>query len=143
MTLRRLAAAAALLSLIPACSGDPAKLQGERWVLDPASIARLGVEVPAGTIVDLTFGEDGSLGGTSGCNTYHATYQAGNGSLDLGDIAVTEMACEDPAVMELESAYLDAFSQVTGWKVQPGFEQRPALTLTDGDRVELRYTALA
>ena len=85
MTSRRLAGAALLL-LLAACSGDPGKLVGHRWVLDPTSIARLQVEVPAGTIVDLRF-EEADLSGTSGCNHYGASYEAGNGSIDLGQIS--------------------------------------------------------
>jgi len=131
--------AASLLLL--ACSGDPGKLRNVRWVLDPSTIARLGVEVPAGTIVDVVFG-DGSLHGTSGCNGYGGSYDAGNGSLDLGDINVTAKACSDPAIMSLESAYLDAFATMDGWRVGATSDGRPSLTLTGGSDVSLRYTAV-
>jgi heat shock protein HslJ len=141
MTSRRLLGAALLLLLPAACSGDPGKLVGHRWVLDPASIARLQVEVPAGTIVDLRF-EEADLSGTSGCNRYGASYEAGNGSLDLGQIQLTMMACEDPALSDLEAAYLEAFATVGGWRVGVAGDERPSLTLTGDDGVELRYTAV-
>jgi hypothetical protein len=141
MTRRRLAAAAALPLLLVACSGDPAKLHGVRWVLDPSSIARLGVEVPAGTIVDLVFA-DGSLHGNSGCNDYEGSYDAGNGSLDLGDIQVSAKSCEDPAVVTLDAAYLEAFATMDGWRVGETSDGRPSLTLTGSSEVALRYTAV-
>jgi putative lipoprotein len=144
MNLRRLTAAALPLLLVAlvACSGSPEQLVGVRWVLDPWSVARLGVEVPAGTIVDLRFDGDGRLGGTSGCNTYGGPYEAGSGSLSLGDIAVSAMACEEGSIMTLESAYLEAFASVSGWRVEAGPDGRGSLKLTGGDAVELRYTAV-
>ncbi|MEX0985387.1 MAG: META domain-containing protein [Actinomycetota bacterium] len=138
MTPRRLVAAIALV--LVACSGSGDQLVGPTWVLDPWSIARLGIEVPAGTIVDLRF-EGTELGGTSACNHYGGPYEAGSGSVRLGDIAVTARACEDASLMGLESAYLEAFSKVDGWRIQDGEGGRPSLKLTGGG-VELRYTAV-
>lgn len=138
MTPRRLVAAIALV--LVACSGSGDRLVGSTWVLDPWSIARLGIEVPAGTIVDLRF--DGSeFGGTAACNHYGGPYEAGSGSVRIGDIMVSSRACEDGSLMELDTAYLEAFAEVDGWRIQDGEGGRPSLKLT-GDGVELRYTAV-
>jgi heat shock protein HslJ len=130
---------AAFLLVLVACSGGQ-ELVGLTWVLDPWSIAKLGIDVSAGTIVDLRF-DGAQLEGSAACNTYGGPYEAGGGSLDIGEIVVTTRACEDPALMALESAYLEAFARVGGWKIGTADDGRPSLTLT-GDGVELRYTAV-
>ncbi len=138
--MRRASILAVIVVAVTACSGSAERLVGPTWVLDPWSIARLGIEVPAGTIVDLRF--DGTeLGGTSACNHYGGSYEAGSGSVRLGGISVTTRACEDASLMELESAYLKAFTEVDGWRIQDGEGGRPSLKLTGGG-FELRYTAV-
>jgi len=139
MISRRGAATVALALTLVGCGGSADQLTGTTWVLEPWSIARLGIEVPAGTIVDVRF-DGAELGGTAACNHYGGGYEAGRGSLDLGDLAVTQMACVDASLMTLESVYLEAFSKVESWKVQDvdGFTK---LTLT-GSGVELRYAAV-
>ncbi len=70
----------------------------------------------------LTF-EDGQASGTAACNSYGGAYQAGDdGSLSFEGFAVTEMAC-DPALMTLESAYLEVLGG------SPGSSVDAALTL--------------
>lgn len=54
--------------------------------------------------------------GTSGCNTYGGSYEADDGSISLGAMSMTEMACDEP-LMALESAYLDALAGATGYQI--------------------------
>jgi heat shock protein HslJ len=80
----------------------PVPLTGTRWVLDPAS---LGVAVPAGTSITANFSAT-TISGSSGCNTYRATYTVGaDGAFSLGPVAMTARAC-DPATNAAEWAFL-------------------------------------
>ena len=112
--------------LVGACASDSGggaggaggDLTGVTWVLDRASMMTLVDDVPKDARVDITF--DGSQAhGSSGCNSYGGGYEAnaGSGELTFGDLASTAMACGDDRLMELESAYLAALGDVTGYQV--------------------------
>lgn len=118
--------------------GDPMAGPNGGWVLVEAVPA---IEVPDPARVTLVVEErdDGTLGagGTAACNSYGGTLVAGaDGAWSLTDVASTEMGCE-PALMEAESAYLDALVAIDTW-------ERPAddsLLLTGPD-VTLRFELL-
>jgi heat shock protein HslJ len=98
--------------------GGGGDLTGVTWVLDRASMMTLVDDVPKNARVDISF--DGSQArGTSACNSYGGGYEAdaSAGTLTFGDLASTEMACLDDNVMALESAYLSALGDVTGYQV--------------------------
>lgn len=57
--------------------------------------------------VTIEFG-DGVAGGRSACNSYGGNYTLQGTSLTIGEVAMTEMACEPQEVMQLESQYLAA-----------------------------------
>lgn len=71
----------------------------------------------AGTEIALTFGEDGTVSGTSGCNDYSGTYESEGDSLSFGAIAVTGRECLAEGVMEQETRFLAALSAVETWRV--------------------------
>jgi heat shock protein HslJ len=61
----------------------------------------------AGTELTARFGNDGTLSGSSGCNTYTAPYTTDKGAIEVTMPAATQKACAEPAgVMEQEAAYL-------------------------------------
>lgn len=102
---------------------DPDALVGVVWRLDDPSIAALAGGVPDPAAVSLEFA-DGRVSGRSACNSYFGDYTADDdGSLSVGALGGTEMACEEP-LMTLESAYLAALADVTGFSIDAG-----ALTL--------------
>ena len=107
----------------PTPAGD---LGGTSWIL--RGIA--GVE-PAGEST-LTF-EAGGAGGSTGCNTFRGEYAVDGSSLVFSPLATTKRACADPALMDQESAVLDALAGVTSWEL--GGDGR----LTLGGSVELVY----
>lgn len=84
-------------------------LAGTAWVLQ---------ELGGATLVDvepsLTFGGDGTVSGSAGCNTFSGTYTLDGATLAFGPLATTKMACADPT-MFVESAFLAAMAGVTGW----------------------------
>jgi heat shock protein HslJ len=72
-----------------------------------------------GTEVTAVFGEDGTLAGTAGCNTYRATYEIDGAAITIGKPVATEKACTTPeGVMEQEQAYLSALPLTASYRVE-------------------------
>jgi heat shock protein HslJ len=89
---------------------DDAALDGA-WVLTAATVDGQTLSLNEQYRVTMTI--DGSeIGGRAACNSYGGSFSMDNDSFHLGDIAVTEMACE-PAVMQIESAFLSGLARVT------------------------------
>ena len=124
-----------VLLLATACSEDPSRLAGPTWILDPSTIAALGIQVPAGTRVDIRF-EDGRASGTAGCNTYSATYRADGADLSFDQIVATTRACDD-ALTALETDYLDRLAQTDSFQ----FSGSGASLILSGSSKPLGYTA--
>jgi heat shock protein HslJ len=135
--MRRVIVALCLIGLLPSCSEDPQALLGRTWILDPSSIAILGIEVPAGTRVDLVFQDDGTAAGTAGCNTYGAGYDASGADLSFDEIRVTAMACQPSSLMTLEAGYLDLLAQTDSFQIASAGS---SLILSGGPR-PLGFTA--
>ena len=79
-----------------------------------------GVPVPEGAGLSLSVSFDGKVEGTTGCNRFTGTAEMDAGTLILGPLAVTEMACAEPEKMEREAAWLKALGEVRGFVVSPG-----------------------
>jgi heat shock protein HslJ len=105
-----------LSTLAAGCTEDPADLGGRTWVLDPSSVAAMGLQVPAGTRVDLTF-EGDRASGTAACNTYSAGFVAAGADLSFDQIVATTRACED-ALMTLERRYLEILAATDSYEVE-------------------------
>jgi heat shock protein HslJ len=79
-----------------------------------------------GTELTATFGADGNLSGSAGCNTYSATYQVEGSKMSLGPVAATRKACEQPeGVMDQELQFLTALGTTASYQLR-------------GDSLELR-----
>ena len=83
----------------------------------------LGQEVPEGTEIIALFGpgeedEPSTIGGSAGCNSYSAPYEAEDDQLSIvGPIATTMAICPDEALAQLESAYLTALEKSKGYEI--------------------------
>ena len=109
-----------VLGVVSACGGDDggggadaSSLEAKPWVLTS------GVSLPQGDTVarpSASF-RGGTVGGSTGCNRYTAGYTVDGGSLHLGQIATTRMACVPPADA-IEREYLAALGKVTGWRLE-------------------------
>ena len=131
---------AALLVLVAAggCGGgdeptsDPSSVEGVPWVL----VSGVDVDGWEASAPSISFGEDGTASGSSGCNQWGGSYTFDGDTLELGEIAMTSMGCPPPAD-EVERAYMDALEQASRWRLED-----EELVLLDGDNAELlRYQA--
>lgn len=78
-----------------------------------------GQPVPEDADLSLEISPEGRVTGTTGCNRFTGTVELDAGMLVFGPLAVTEMACLDPARMEREAAYLKALGEAYGFVVSP------------------------
>jgi heat shock protein HslJ len=95
--------------------GSVADLTGTAWHL--VSLARGPGEVQSvleGTRITAVYGDDGSLGGSAGCNRYATNFTQDNDALTIGPITSTMMYCGEPVgVMDQEAAYLTALESAS------------------------------
>jgi heat shock protein HslJ len=70
-----------------------------------------------GTEVTATFGEDGKLTGSAGCNTYEASYTTDRSKIKISDVTATDKACDAP-IMEQEQAYLSALPLAVSYTIE-------------------------
>jgi heat shock protein HslJ len=87
--------------------------------------------------ITLTFEDDGRVGGTAACNSYGAQARIEGDRFEVDALAQTEMACEPPAVMEAEAAYLSALQRADT------IGHDGARLVLAGPEVELTYEPLA
>ncbi len=108
---------------------QPASLTGTAWSGIYYNDGDALVSAVAGSEFTATFSEDGTVQGTTGCNTYSGPYTVDGEAMEIGPLASTQMACaEDP--MAQEAGYLGALDRTTSFAIE-GDE----LTLLDSDGV--------
>ena len=97
---------------------EPLVLEGTDWNLDAFNDGQGAfVNVMDGTKITASFGSDGNLGGSGGCNDYNTTYTADFSNISIGPIMSTQMACSEPeGVMDQESKYLTALEQAATYR---------------------------
>jgi len=90
-----------------------AALVGPEWVLTGLDFRE---PAPAEPEINITFAEDGSVSGSSGCNRFNGKFEEGAdlGSISPGPFMSTMMACE-PAAMELEQLFLQRLGSATSF----------------------------
>ena len=93
---------------------DPAALEGESWILTQMLTAGGQTEIVQ-TGVSAEF--DGStISGNSGCNAYHASYEATGSEISLGPIAATKKICPEDE-QSTEDRYLQLLAEIGSFEV--------------------------
>jgi heat shock protein HslJ len=97
----------------------PFPLEGIPWVLGLyRGSAGSTVPVIPTTSVTAFFSPSGIINGSAGCNSYTGGYTtSGQDGLSIGALAVTQMYCGDPGVMDQETAYLTLLRTVASYQV--------------------------
>jgi heat shock protein HslJ len=90
----------------------------------------------ADTEMTVSFEDDGTIAGSGGCNTYDGTYTADGGTLTIGPLAATRVAC-DEAIMTQEQQFLAALGGAVAYQTDGG---EMALTSADGS-IAVKLTA--
>jgi heat shock protein HslJ len=109
-----------------ASPADPSALEGTPWVL----ASGIDVEGWEDVAPSATFAE-GMVSGSTGCNRFRGSYTVDGETLELGEIAMTAMACPPPADA-VEREYADALESVRAWRAE-----EDELVLLDSDGAEL------
>jgi heat shock protein HslJ len=76
-----------------------------------------GAKVLDGTQLTATFSTDSRVSGSSGCNSYFGSADAKTGTLSVGPLASTMMACLADGVMPQEQRYLAALQAAKSFVV--------------------------
>jgi heat shock protein HslJ len=93
---------------------NPADLEGVSWILTQMTTVGGQTEIVQ---VGVSAEFDGSaISGTSGCNRYHASYEAQGSSISFGPIAGTKKLCGDPED-STETRYLQLLADVGSYRV--------------------------
>lgn len=118
-------------------AAEPAAFEGTNWQLaEYATEGGAAVPVPEAVAATATFA-DGTVSGNGGCNNYRASYTLDGGSITIGEIAGTLMACDGPKGT-VETAFFTVFPKMTNVAVTGD-----VLELTgDGGKLILRFTAV-
>ncbi|MFJ2917205.1 META domain-containing protein [Streptomyces sp. NPDC087307] len=99
-------------------SEPPAPLTGTTWTVISLVSGTTSSSLPEGTERKawLTFGEDGSVRGGLGCNSFRGTAQVTGSTLTFGPAGGTKMMCPDPG-MKLERALLAILDGRTTYRI--------------------------
>jgi heat shock protein HslJ len=99
------------------------------WKLTAYGSASSPSPAVADTEAGLTFQEDGTLTGHSGCNGLGGDYTVEGDQIIFGDIISTLMACEDP-IMTQEGTFHQVMADTASFKIEGNM-----LTITKDDTV--------
>ena len=112
-TLRVLLLFVALAVTLSACGGDDVGLAAQTWTL-----TEVGGEAAVPTaLATLTFSEDGTGSGNTGCNDFTTSYEVDGSSLTVTQpAAATLRACEEP-VMNQETAVFAALAATAEFSI--------------------------
>ena len=109
-----------MLSLVVVCciGQKSPELEGTLWKLDSyVNLQGNMVKVLPDTEITAQF-KDGTVNGSSGCNSYFGSYTINGTVISFGPIGVTEMYCAEPeGIMEQENGYLAALQSVKGFTI--------------------------
>ncbi|MEV0887652.1 META domain-containing protein [Streptomyces microflavus] len=117
----------------------PAGLVGTRWAVNTLLSGETATSVPADLpkerVPHLTFGEDGTVHGNSGCNSFHGKAAVKGSTIDFGPPAGTRKMCPE-AEMEVERAVLAALDGPATYTIKGS-----TLTVTSKDGKGIGATA--
>jgi heat shock protein HslJ len=92
-------------------------LAGTNWRLASLGPSGSETDVVAGTTVTANFGEDGRIGGSTGCNSYGGTYEVRGDTLSIARLVSTRRACLDQNANEQERRFLSALEAANRFRL--------------------------
>jgi len=107
-------------------------LEGVKWEVTGFNNGRQAVVgTVLGTRLTLSF-KDGTLSGSSGCNTFRASYKAEEDRIVVGPAMATRKRCSGKGIMEQERQFLAALETAVKWDISRGMLD---MHRADGERV--------
>lgn len=77
------------------------------------------VGIVADTTPSITFGDDGTVSGSTGCNNFSGEYSLNGSTITISPLATTKRACIEPeGISEQEQGILSALESATTWSIQ-------------------------
>ncbi len=115
--------------LLSACAAEADRSLMGRW--DLTAYGPAGATSPALTENEpgLTFNEDGTLHGSSGCNGFSGEYAVEGDQIEFGPITSTLMLCDSP-VMGQEEAFFQVLMETATYQIEGN-----TLTISNNERV--------
>jgi len=102
-------------------AGASVPLSGPTWHLVSYNNGKQAVvSVAAGTDPTIIFGADGTTWGNATCNQFNGRYDANDGTIKIGPLASTRMACPTAEQQDQEAAYLAALEATTTYAITGG-----------------------
>jgi heat shock protein HslJ len=86
---------------------SPADSLGTEWRLQAFGLGPDAQPLVTGTEITLTFGQDGMISGSAGCNTFNGPYTLTGTALSIDELAQTRMACDEP-ILTQETNFINA-----------------------------------
>ncbi len=101
-------------------TAQSSELAGTSWNVMFYNDGQQGVvSVIIGTELTATFGEDGQLTGSAGCNDYSVSYEVEGETISFGPSLGTLKECAEPeGIMEQEQQYLTALTTAATYQIQ-------------------------
>lgn len=94
-------------------STETVSLPGTAWT----GLRIAGDTIPRDIDINLTFGHDGTITGSSGCNRFFASYDLDGRNLEVNAIGGTRRMCPEIEMLA-ERRFLDALEKVDGWAMR-------------------------
>jgi heat shock protein HslJ len=114
--------------MISACTAQPASLTGAWTLISYGPAASPAPAVPDSQ-AGITFNEDGSVTGNSGCNGFGGQYTVEGDQITFSEIVSTLMLCDEP-LMGQEEAVHQVLTGTAGYQIEDS-----TLTITNNDMV--------
>jgi heat shock protein HslJ len=94
----------------------PPQLAGVNWKVTSFNNNRHAVVGVLGqSSITMSF-KDGTVAGSAGCNNFHGKYSTAGSKLEVGPLATTRRACEEP-LMTQEREFLAALASAVTWSI--------------------------
>jgi heat shock protein HslJ len=100
---------------LAACGQDQAgSLAGTTWRLTDAA----GTGATDEAVAALAFADDGTVAGTTGCNSLTGPYTVEGDSITIGPLATTRALCTSQPLQDQETALLAGLEAASSWSIE-------------------------